>query len=162
MHPYILTSVGDVGDWIHDNLDVATSTLHVPVWGAVADVDYAGAQPLFLVRIGNTVSQVATSTDGRHIWTALTIGAGLSGGQVTHTANASTIFWSPSSSLSTCVSTNGAAFAASTGLVAGAVVETNKVNDMVVYGAANGQVFVSVDSGKTFAFVNQLCSSKES
>lgn len=49
LHTDVL-SVGDVGGWVHDNLDVAPPTLHVPVWGTVADVDYAGAQPLSTLR----------------------------------------------------------------------------------------------------------------
>jgi xyloglucan-specific exo-beta-1,4-glucanase len=56
---HLVSAVGDVGGWVHANLDVAPPTLHVPVWGTVSGLDFAGASPLSMVRVGNNAGQGA-------------------------------------------------------------------------------------------------------
>jgi hypothetical protein len=147
---------------VHNNLDAPPPTLHVPVWGTVSDLDFAGQQPLSLVRIGNSAGQIATSTDGGNTWTELSIGGSYSGGFVTYTANTTSIIWSPTSAAGSFMSYKGGAFMATTGLPAGAVIEADKVNDAYVYASYAGKVYVSSNSGMSYTYVNQLGSASAS
>jgi xyloglucan-specific exo-beta-1,4-glucanase len=158
---HLVSAVGDVGGWVHNNLDAAPPTLHVPVWGTVADLDFAGASPLSLVRIGNTAGQIATSADGGNTWTALSTGGSLAGGFVTYTANRTGIVWSPSSG-GAYMSYAGGSFMPVNGLPAGAVVEADKANDTVVYASVGGKIYVSTDTGMNFVYTNQLGSATAS
>ena len=129
--PHLLSAVGDIGGWVHNNLDVVPSTLFVPVWGTVADIDYAGLAPTKIVRVGNGGGQIATSTDSGNTWTTYANApASLSGGHVQYSANATSIVWSTSGG--NYVSKNGAVFVAVPTLPSGAVVKADKANDTVV------------------------------
>jgi xyloglucan-specific exo-beta-1,4-glucanase len=153
--------MGDIGGFTHDNVAIAPKMLHTPLSGNINDVDFAGAKPLSVVRISPD-AKIFTSTDGGHAWTAYPgSAAGLSAGHVTYTANASSIVWTTDAG-KTSFGLNGAAFVASTGIPTGAVVEADKANDTVVYASQAGGVYVSTDFGKSFTYVNQLGSSKES
>jgi xyloglucan-specific exo-beta-1,4-glucanase len=153
--------MGDIGGFTHDNVAIAPKMLHTPLSGNINDVDFAGAKPLSVVRVSPD-AKIFTSTDGGHAWTAYPgSAAGLSAGHVTYTANASSIVWTTDAG-KTSFGLNGAAFVASTGIPTGAVVEADKANDTVVYASQAGGVYVSTDFGKSFTYVNQLGSAKES
>ncbi|KZS96826.1 Oligoxyloglucan reducing end-specific cellobiohydrolase [Sistotremastrum niveocremeum HHB9708] len=157
---HLVSVVGDIGGWVHDNLDVAPPTLHVPVWGTSNGIDYAGNQPLSLVRTGGSAGQLATSTDGGHTWTQYANAGSLSSGKVAYSANATSIIWTPGSGV--YVAKNGGAFVASTGIPSNAIIATDKSNDAYVYGAANGRLYVSKDGGATFTLTNVLGSAQSS
>lgn len=118
---------------MHDNLDVAPPTLHVPVWGTCNDLDYAGLQPSMVVRVGSSGGQIATSADGGHTWTQYANApSGTSSGRVAYSANATSIVWTASSPNGVFVAKSGGAFVASTGIPAGAIIKADKANDSYV------------------------------
>jgi xyloglucan-specific exo-beta-1,4-glucanase len=125
----------------------------IDVRHSVSGIDFAGASPLSLVRVGNGAGQVATSTDGGNTWTQNANGGTLAGGLVYYTANATTIVWSPSAGGVYVASAGGAFVAGGAGLPAGAALATDRHNDTVVYGSVGGKLYTSTDSGKTFTCV---------
>lgn len=131
MGPHLISAVGDIGGWAHTDLDTAPSTLHVPLWGTVADIDYAGNNPTHIVRVGNSGGQIATSTDSGATWASYSNPpSGTSGGHVTYSANSTSIIWAANNGI--YVAKNGGAFAAVTGLPSGAIIEADKSNDAYV------------------------------
>lgn len=127
--------MGDIGGWVHADLDTAPPTLHIPLWGTVEDLDYAGNTPSDIVRVGNAGGQVATSSDGGNTWTEYANApSGTSGGHVTYSANATSIIWSAGSPSGVFVAKSGGAFVAATGVPAGAFIEADKSNDNYVRG----------------------------
>lgn len=128
---HLLSAVGDIGGWTHDDLDTAPPTLHTPNFGTNNDIEYAGLQPSKIVRIGNSAGQLATSSDGGHTWALYpSPPAGVSGGKINYSANATSIVWATGSKV--LVAKNGGSFVASTGVPGGAIVKADKANDHYV------------------------------
>lgn len=146
--PHLISAVGDIGGWSHTDLDTPPPTLHVPVWGTVADIDYAGANPTYVVRVGNGAGQIATSTDSGATWTTYANAPSYSGGHVAYSASGTSIIWSIGSG--TYVAKSGGAFTAVTGLPTGAIVKADKTNDSYFYGTSGGWVYVSSNGGTSF------------
>jgi hypothetical protein len=59
--------MGDFGGFTHDNIAVASWTLHTPPGNT--DVDFAGGKPLSVVHFSPD-AKISTFTDGGHGWTA--------------------------------------------------------------------------------------------
>ena len=51
--PPLLSATGDIGGFVHNNVDVAPKSHHS--WGTLSAVDYAGNAPATLIRAGNSV-----------------------------------------------------------------------------------------------------------
>ncbi|KAG8990048.1 hypothetical protein FRB93_003334 [Tulasnella sp. JGI-2019a] len=146
---HLISAVGDIGGWTHDNLDVAPTTLHVPIFGNVMDLDYAGLKPYMVVRIGNAVGQLATSGDGGHTWTLYANApSGVSSGNIQYSANATSILWSTSTGV--YVAKNNGTFVAATGIPTGSLVKADKTNDAYFYGTSGGWIYVSSNGGTSF------------
>lgn len=127
---HLLSALGDLSGFVHDDLDVAPKTLFLPQWGSGNDIDYAGLQPLKIVRVGNAAGQLATSIDGGRTWTQYANAGTLSSGKLTYSANATSIIWAPGSAV--YVAQNGGSFVASSGIPANALIEADKVKDNLV------------------------------
>ncbi|KAG8888156.1 hypothetical protein FRB98_008265 [Tulasnella sp. 332] len=151
---HLLSAVGDIGGWTHDNLDVAPTTLHLPIFGTDLSIDYAGLQPYSIVRIGSSAGQIATSGDGGHTWALYANAPTLSGGNIQYSANATTILWA--SSTGVYVAKNNGTFVASTGIPTGAIIKADKANDAYFYGTSGGWIYVSSNGGTSFTKVNLL------
>jgi hypothetical protein len=91
---HLLSGTGDVGGFRHDDFAVSPPTMMTnPVFGNGTGLDWAGQQPLFIVRTGNTSPNGAYSTDGGTTWTPF--GATVSASQkVAVSADASVIYLS--------------------------------------------------------------------
>jgi hypothetical protein len=109
--------MGDSDGFTHSNVAVISKTLHAPLSGNINNIDYA---------------------DGGHAWTAYPGSAvgfsavGFSAGRVTNATKASFIVCTTDAGkISLCL--NRATFVASVRIPDGAVVETVKANNTVVY-----------------------------
>ncbi|KAG9002258.1 hypothetical protein FRB94_004000, partial [Tulasnella sp. JGI-2019a] len=146
---HLISAVGDIGGWTHDNLDVAPTTLHVPIFGNVMDLDYAGLKPYMVIRIGNSVGQLATSGDGGHTWTLYANApSSVSSGHIQYSANATSILWSTDTGV--YVAKNNGTFVAATGIPTGSLIKADKTNDAYFYGTSGGWIYVSSDGGTSF------------
>ncbi len=72
-------------------------------------------------------------------------------GVVAVSASAATILWSPQGTGVYYTTNAGRAWTASTGIPAGATIASDRVNSSKFYGFAAGKLYLSTDSGKTFA-----------
>ncbi|KAI0337030.1 Oligoxyloglucan reducing end-specific cellobiohydrolase [Trametopsis cervina] len=164
---HLLSAVGDNGGFVHNDLDKAPQTNFAPVWTTSVDLDFAGNQPLTVVRIGNSngsvthdsSSQIALSTDGGVTWPQTPSGSGnLNSGKIALSANGDSILWSSGNS-GVLVSKNSAAFTAVSSLPFGSVIASDKKNTTVFYAASGSKFYLSTDGAQTFAVVGNLSTS---
>ncbi|KAG7450325.1 Oligoxyloglucan reducing end-specific cellobiohydrolase [Guyanagaster necrorhizus] len=163
--PHLLSAVGDIEGFVHNNLNVAPSNYYTnPTWTTTADIDYAGNNPTNIVRIGTglrstTGKQVAISTDSGATWSQ-DYGAAdnVSGGKVAFSADGDTVLWRTSSNgVQVSQYTNN--FTAVSSLPSTAVIASDKLNNSIFYGAASSSFYLSTDGGKTFSAKGSLGSS---
>lgn len=162
--PPLISAIGDVAGFVHQSLTSPPSTKFTnPSWATSADIDYAGAQPSNLVRIGTGDStsgkQVAISSDSGATWNQH-FGApdNVNGGKVAISANADTILWRTNGN-GVMVSQFQAAFSVVSSLPSDAAIASDKKTNGIFYGASGKTFYVSGDNGKTFTAKGQLGSS---
>ncbi|KAL5533885.1 hypothetical protein ACEPAG_345 [Sanghuangporus baumii] len=97
--PNLLSAMYDLEGFVHTDLTKPLVAAYSnPTWSGAVDLDYAGNQPLHIVRIGNDDSssgkQVAISTDSGATWSQ-DYGAadGVNGGKVAFSADGDTMLW---------------------------------------------------------------------
>jgi xyloglucan-specific exo-beta-1,4-glucanase len=156
----LLSALGDIGGFRHDRLDRVPSKVFLsPGFTTTTSLDYAELAPSSIVRVGNfdkaarpNDNRVAFSTDGGSNWWQGAEPAGVTGGgTVAAGADASRFVWSPAGTGVHYASWYGSSWTASTGIPAGAVVESDRVNPRKFYGFAAGRFYVSTDGGATFS-----------
>ncbi|RFU28668.1 hypothetical protein B7463_g7686, partial [Scytalidium lignicola] len=163
--PPLLSAVGDIGGFYHADLDVAPAqSFHTPTYGTTNGIDYAGNKPSNVVRAGAAsatpaVPQVAISTDYGRTWSA-DYGADTSigPGAVALSADADTVILM-SSTNGPLVSQYTNTFSSIPTLPSGAVIASDKRNNSVFYGGANGSIYVSTNTGISFSKTITLGSS---
>ena len=70
---HLLSGTGDVGGFRHDDFATSPPTMMTnPIFGNGTGLDWAGQNPSFIVRTGNTVPNGAYSTDGGTTWIPFT------------------------------------------------------------------------------------------
>ena len=152
----LLSALGDVGGFRHTSLTKAPTTWYTnPTYGTTSSIDYAGSNTKQIVRVGNSGSdgnpQVALSYDGGASWSAdYAAPTTYYGGHVALSAQGTTVLWS-SASNGVQVSKNQASFSAVSSLPSGAAIAADRKNDTVFYGGSGGAIYLSHDSGTTFA-----------
>jgi photosystem II stability/assembly factor-like uncharacterized protein len=156
----LLSAVGDIGGFRHDELDRPTPTRMYknPVFGNTVSLDFAELAPDFVVRAGTAGSKArrgAYSTDGASSWTPFPTEPTASRGQgtITVSSDAATIVWAAQSAIPARSTDKGATWTDCAGLAAGARVAADRVKPSLFYAlAANGtQLWVSQDGGATFS-----------
>jgi xyloglucan-specific exo-beta-1,4-glucanase len=109
---------------------------------------------------GASSQQLATSTDGGETWAPYASApANAYGGKIAISANGDTLLWSQATGLQGVqFSKNGAAFAQASGVPAGAVIASDKLNNTVFYAgsASSSEFFISNDGGATFTHRSAL------
>ncbi|WP_239617611.1 sialidase family protein [Cohnella mopanensis] len=176
----LLSSMGDIGGFRHDDLTQAPNMITGPYLGTSTDLDYAEANPNIVVRVGNENginASMGVSTDNgktwkpaANAWTPLPLTGEkkdqadpadqTGGGWVAVSANGKTIVWSPSASSATIArpvsysKDMGATWKASEGIPQGAMVSSDRVNPNKIYGYADGKFYMSSDFGKSFKASN--------
>ncbi|MFE7446815.1 cellulose binding domain-containing protein [Streptomyces chartreusis] len=150
----LLSALGDVGGFRHTDLAKVPSMMFTqPNFTTTTSLDFAETNPNTFVRVGNLDSgpHIAFSTDNGANWFAGTDPSGVSGGgTVAAAADGGRFVWSPAGAGVQYTTGFGTSWQASSGIPAGAVVESDRVDPKVFYGFKSGKFYVSSDGGATF------------
>ncbi|WP_017237149.1 cellulose binding domain-containing protein [Streptomyces sp. SS] len=148
----LISALGDIGGFRHTDLTKVPSMMFTgPDFTSTTSVDFAETKPDTVVRAGHLDGgpRVAFSTDNGANWRAGQEPSGVTGGgTVAASADGTRFVWSPDG---TGVHTGtGGAWTASTGIPAGATVESDRVDPLTFYGFKAGTFYVSTDGGASF------------
>ncbi|MEU6302350.1 cellulose binding domain-containing protein [Streptomyces chartreusis] len=150
----LLSALGDVGGFRHTDLAKVPSMMFTqPNFTTTTGLDFAETNPNTFVRVGNLDSgpHIAFSTDNGANWFAGTDPSGVSGGgTVAAAADGGRFVWSPAGAGVQYTTGFGTSWQASSGIPAGAVVESDRVDPKVFYGFKSGKFYISSDGGATF------------
>jgi hypothetical protein len=150
----LLSALGDVGGFRHTDLTKTPSMMFTsPNFTTTTSLDFAEKNPDTVVRVGDLDAgpHVAFSTDNGANWFAGTDPAGVSGGgTVAAAADGSRFVWSPAGAAVQYTTGFGTSWQTASGIPAGAVVESDRVDPKVFYGFKSGALYVSSDGGATF------------
>ncbi|MBT2409462.1 cellulose binding domain-containing protein [Streptomyces sp. ISL-12] len=151
----LLSALGDIGGFRHTSLTEVPSMMFTsPDFTSSTSLDYAESNPDTVVRVGNLDSgpHIAFSTDNGANWFGGTDPSGVSGGgTVAAAADGSRFVWSPAGTGVQYTTGFGTSWQASSGIPAGAVVESDRVDPDTFYGFKSGTFYVSTDGGATFS-----------
>jgi len=161
---HLLSGMGDIGGFVHFNLNRSPNMIVNPKITGVNGIDYAAARPSYIVRVGGDeengqkISKLGISSDGGRSWKpAESYLAGAEAGwsgKVAVSADARVIVWAPTNMAAHWSNNEGRAWTACAGLPAGAVVVSDRVNANKFYAFGNGAAYESVDAGRTFTLKN--------
>ncbi|MFD0318329.1 cellulose binding domain-containing protein [Streptomyces flavalbus] len=150
----LLSALGDVGGFRHTDLTKVPPMMYTqPNFTSTTSLDFAESNPNTVVRVGHLDSgpHVAFSTDNGVNWFAGTDPSGVSGGgTVAAAADGGRFVWSPEGAGVHHTTGFGTSWSASTGIPAGAIVESDRVDPRTFYGFKSGKFYVSTDGGATF------------
>ncbi|WP_345012922.1 cellulose binding domain-containing protein, partial [Streptomyces shaanxiensis] len=150
----LLSALGDIGGFRHTDLTKVPSMMFTqPTFTTTTSLDYAESNPNTVVRVGNLDSgpHIAFSTDNGANWFAGTDPSGVSGGgTVAAASDGSRFVWSPAGAGVQYATGFGTSWQASSGIPAGAIVESDRVDPKTFYGFKSGKFYVSSDGGATF------------
>ncbi|WP_406247963.1 xyloglucanase [Microbacterium sp. M] len=155
----LVSAMLDLGGFVHDDLETVPQSFRDPYFGGGTSVDLAGRAPTVIVRAGTDgggAHVVASSSDNGTTWTTSPAADGATGpGTVTVNADGSAIVWAPADAAARVSADGGATWTQSTGLPAGARVESDRVSPARVYAFAGGTFFRSEDAGMSFQAVSE-------
>ncbi|KUN39959.1 xyloglucanase [Streptomyces longwoodensis] len=150
----LLSALGDVGGFRHTDLAKVPAMMYTsPNFTTTTSLDYAEKDPNTVVRVGDQDAgpHVAFSSDNGAHWFAGTDPSGVSGGgTVAAAADGSRFVWSPQGTGVQYTTGFGSSWSASSGIPAGAVVESDRADPKTFYGFKSGKFYVSSDGGATF------------
>ncbi|MEV4410597.1 xyloglucanase [Catellatospora sp. NPDC049609] len=151
---HLISAVGDVGGFVHHDFADPGLMFDNPTHGSTTGLDFAGLVPSTVVRVGNPTNgtRFGISYDGGATWTpAATQPDGISGGgRVAVSADGGHVVWSPDGAAVHHSADGGATWSPSTGVPAGARVESDRVAPHTMYAFAAGTFYVSTDGGAAF------------
>jgi xyloglucan-specific exo-beta-1,4-glucanase len=156
--PQLLSGMYDVYGFTHQNVDAVPNSFFEGPRIATVSIDYAELLPSYIFRVGSGskadgVKAAGYSTNGGTTWAP--VGGQPSAidkgeGTCAVNANGTRVVWSPVDAPVYVTGNNGKTWAASTGIPAGALVESDRVNATKFYGFLNGTFYVSTTSGANF------------
>lgn len=150
----LLSALGDVGGFRHTDLTKVPPMMFTqPNFTTTTSLDFAETNPNTVVRVGNLDSgpHIAFSTDNGANWFAGTDPSGVSGGgTVAASSDGSRFVWSPDGTGVRYATGFGTSWSASSGIPAGAIVESDRVDAKTFYGFKSGKFYVSTDGGAAF------------
>ena len=174
----LLTGVGDIGGFRHDDLGVSppTGMFDNPIFGNTNSIDFAESAPHIVARVGTNSSSGssngATSMDGGTTWTPFPLAnvpqvsnssatVYASAGSIAVSADGATFVWVPAIAKKgspqpppSHSSDHGTTWTASAGLSAGLLVAADRVEASTFYAGGQGKtMYVSTDGGETFTAV---------
>lgn len=151
----LLSALGDIGGFRHTDLTKVPSIMFTqPNFTTTTSLDFAETNPNTVVRAGDLDSgpHIAFSTDNGANWFAGTDPSGVSGGgTVAAASDGSRFVWSPAGTGVQYTTGFGTSWSASSGIPAGATVESDRVDPKTFYGFKSGKFYVSSDGGATFS-----------
>ncbi|MDR0303106.1 MAG: xyloglucanase [Treponema sp.] len=168
--PQLISAMGDIGGFVHTNLNRAPNMIVNPKINGVNSVDYAANKPSYMIRMGGDeewtpdgnveVSKLGISSDSGRTWKPAEkylagAQAGWSG-VVAVSADAKVIVWSPENMPPHWSNNEGKTWTACAGLPAKTKVVSDRVNLSKFYGIAidSKTAYMSTDAGKTFTVMN--------
>lgn len=155
----LVSAMLDLGGFVHDDLDTVPQSFRDPYFGGGTSVDIAGRASNVIVRAGTDgggAHVVASSSDSGATWTASPAAEGASApGTVTVNADGSAIVWAPAEASARVSIDGGSTWSESSGLPAGARVESDRVDPTLVYAFAGGTFYRSEDAGGSFHAVSE-------
>ncbi|WBO62752.1 cellulose binding domain-containing protein [Streptomyces camelliae] len=150
----LFSALGDIGGFRHTDPTKVPSLMYTsPTFTTTTSLDFAETDPNTVVRVGNLDSgpHIAFSTDNGANWFAGTDPSGVSGGgTVAAASDGSRFVWSPAGTGVQYTTGFGSSWSASSGIPAGAIVESDRVDPKTFYGFKSGKFYVSSDGGATF------------
>ncbi|WP_405534602.1 cellulose binding domain-containing protein [Streptomyces sp. NBC_00075] len=150
----LLSALGDIGGFRHTDLTKVPSMMFTsPNFTSTTSLDYAETNPGIVARVGNLDSgpHVAFSTDNGANWFAGSDPSGVSGGgTIASASDGSRFVWSPTGTGVQYATGFSNSWSASTGIPAGAIVESDRVDPRTFYGFKSGRFYVSSDGGASF------------
>lgn len=155
--PILYSGMGDIGGFVHWDLNRSPNMVVNPYISAMNSIDYAENKPTFVVRMGD--GQLGFSEDAGRTWkSSESIIEGIEkgwSGKIAVSSDASTILWAPTQNIDVHYSKDmGKTWIKSDGIPNNAVVFSDRVNPGRFYGIADGVVYASRDSGISFEMVN--------
>jgi hypothetical protein len=151
----LLSALGDIGGFRHTDLTKVPPMMYTsPNFTTTTSLDFAETNANTVVRVGNLDSgpHIAFSTDNGANWFAGSDPSGVSGGgTVAAASDGSRFVWSPEGTGVQYTTGFGSSWSASSGIPAGAIVESDRVDAKTFYGFKSGKFYVSTDGGATFA-----------
>jgi len=160
----LISGMGDIGGFIHNDLNRAPNMIVNPKITGVNSIDYAAAKPSYIIRMGGDeengekISKLGISSNGGRTWKPAEnylrgAEAGWSG-KVAVSADARVIIWSPANMPPHWSNNEGKNWTACTGLPSGAVVVSDRVNANKFFAFGNKAAYASSDAGRTFTLMN--------
>ncbi|WP_304438973.1 cellulose binding domain-containing protein, partial [Actinoplanes sp. TFC3] len=150
----LVSALGDIGGFYHADLSAVPPNFHdTPSLGSNTSLDFAEANPLVFARVGNAEAapHIGISSDGGKSWYQGQEPSGVTGGgTIAVGADATAFVWSPAGTGVHYSTTRGSSWTASTGIPAGAKVESDRNDPKIFYGYAASSLYVSRDGGATF------------
>ncbi|MGK5685278.1 cellulose binding domain-containing protein [Actinoplanes sp. URMC 104] len=151
----LVSALGDIGGFHHAALDAVPPGFHdTPALGSNTSLDFAELSPAVFARVGNAdaAPHLGISSDGGKNWYAGQEPAGVTGGgTIAVGADANAMVWSPAGAGVHFSTTRGSSWTASSGVPAGAIVESDRVDPRTFYAYAAGKLYTSRDGGASFA-----------
>lgn len=153
----LLSTMGDYDGFRHDNLDVSPPDRHYPYKGTTLSIAFAGKVPSKIVKAYNAKPYGAYSTDGGETWNDFkAYPAGTSEGgswTIAISADGNTLVWGPPGASMSYSTNNGTSWTACGGGVPRVPPIADRINPnrFYAYNSVSGQLWVSIDGGKTFS-----------
>lgn len=160
----LVSGLGDIDGFRHDDLQRTTTQFaRPPRYSNTESLDYAGLDPLLLVRAGHlhhpdpAIVRAAYSRDGGSTWTAFTREPPASEGEgrlaIAVSADGSRVVWQARGGPHWTTEDFGGRWRKVRGLPASAVVAADRFQPARWYGfdPASGRLFTSDDGGESFA-----------
>ena len=150
----LVSALGDIGGFFHASLDAVPPNFHdTPSLGSNTSLDFAELTPAVFARVGNAdaAPHIGISADGGKTWYQGQEPGGVTGGgTIAVGADAGSMVWSPQGAGVHYSTTRGGSWTASSGVPAGAIVESDRVNPKTFFAYASGTFYTSKDGGATF------------
>ncbi|AEJ60657.1 glycosyl hydrolase BNR repeat-containing protein [Spirochaeta thermophila DSM 6578] len=159
----LVSGMGDIGGFVHFELDKAQPMITNPYIGSVSDVDFAEHVPSIIIRMGD--GTLGVSRDGGKTWKPVPRKLkGTSknwGGSAAISADGTTIVWAPPGEEGVEIiphwsSDYGRTWTPCEGLPPFAKVISDRVNPSRFYAYKDGVWYESTDGARSFVLVNEI------
>lgn len=157
--PHLISGLGDIGGFVHDDLDVSPTQGMMNPYMTNRSLDWAGQAPGVVVRAGDGLPVPGCiSTDGAQTWTAFARAPvpQSKAGSIAVSADGQAVLWSPAGQPPYRSLDRGATWTPSDGCAGAVVLTSDRVDPLRFYALPARRddrpvgALVSVDGGRTF------------
>ncbi|QEN04378.1 xyloglucanase [Thiospirochaeta perfilievii] len=155
--PILYSGMGDIGGFVHWDLNKSPNMIVNPQVSAINSIDYAEQKPTFVVRMGD--GKLGISEDAGRTWrNSESIIPGIESGwsgQIAVSSDASTILWAPSQGKDVHYSPDtGKTWIKSQGIPSNVKIVSDRVNPNKFYAISDSIFYSSNDGARTFEIIN--------